>query len=35
MMCDWSGKALTLKSDGKVIAAGDKTLRDQILKLLS
>ncbi len=35
MMCDWSGKALTLKSDGKVIAVGDKTLKEEILALLS
>jgi inositol-phosphate phosphatase / L-galactose 1-phosphate phosphatase / histidinol-phosphatase len=32
---DWSGKALTLKSDGKVIALGDAALLKDALKLLA
>jgi inositol-phosphate phosphatase / L-galactose 1-phosphate phosphatase / histidinol-phosphatase len=35
VMSDWSGKKLTLKSDGKVIAVGDAGLKDKILKLLA
>ncbi len=34
LMCDWSGKALTIKSEGKVIAVGDAALKDQVLKIL-
>lgn len=34
MMCDWEGKALTLKSDGRVIAFGDRTLQYKFLGLL-
>jgi inositol-phosphate phosphatase/L-galactose 1-phosphate phosphatase/histidinol-phosphatase len=35
MMCDWSGKSLTMKSDGKVIAVGDITLKKAVLALLA
>jgi inositol-phosphate phosphatase/L-galactose 1-phosphate phosphatase/histidinol-phosphatase len=35
MMCDWNGNKLTIKSDGKVIALGDASLKDQVLKLLA
>ena len=35
LMCDWQGKPLTIKSDGKVIAVGDASLKDQVLKLLA
>lgn len=35
MMCDWNGKPLTLQSNGKVIALGDATLKDSILKILN
>lgn len=35
MMCDWSGNKLTLKSDGKVIALGDASLKNDVLKLLA
>jgi inositol-phosphate phosphatase/L-galactose 1-phosphate phosphatase/histidinol-phosphatase len=35
VMCDWQGKALNLKSDGKVIAVGDTALKEQVLKLLT
>ncbi len=31
---DWNGKPLTIKSDGKVIAAGDAKIHEQILKIL-
>jgi len=33
-MCDWRGKPLSAASDGRVIAAGDAALVDQILPLL-
>lgn len=33
-MCDWSGRALTLKSDGKTLAIGHKARRDAVLTLL-
>ena len=34
MMCDWSGKPLTLKSNGRVIALGDQTLTQDVLKMI-
>ena len=34
-MCDWRGKPLSAASDGRVIAAGDLALVDQILPLLA
>lgn len=34
-MCDWNGKQLTIKSDGRVIAVGDIKLKDQILKIVN
>jgi histidinol phosphatase-like enzyme (inositol monophosphatase family) len=34
MMCDWNGKPLTLTSDGRVIALGDQTLKQDVLKIL-
>lgn len=34
IMTDWEGKALTLKSDGRVIAAGDVRVHAEILSLL-
>jgi inositol-phosphate phosphatase/L-galactose 1-phosphate phosphatase/histidinol-phosphatase len=34
-MTDWQGKKLTLKSDGRVIAAGDKKLLGKARKLLA
>jgi inositol-phosphate phosphatase/L-galactose 1-phosphate phosphatase/histidinol-phosphatase len=34
LMCDWDGRPLTLKSDGKVIAVGDAALKDQVLRIL-
>ncbi|HPF77677.1 MAG TPA: inositol monophosphatase family protein [Alphaproteobacteria bacterium] len=33
-MGDWNGKALTTKSDGRTIAVGDITLKDQLIDLL-
>ncbi len=33
-ICDWQGNALTLKSDGRVVAMGDAGLWDQIKKLM-
>ncbi len=33
-ICDWDGKPLTLKSDGRVIALGDPALWDEASKLL-
>lgn len=34
LMCDWDGKPLTIKSDGKVIAVGDVNLKKDVLALL-
>jgi inositol-phosphate phosphatase/L-galactose 1-phosphate phosphatase/histidinol-phosphatase len=34
IMTDWSGKKLTIKSDGRVVAAGDASIHKEILKLL-
>ena len=34
-MCDWRGDALGASSDGRVIAAGDPRLIDEILPLLN
>ncbi|MGB4057293.1 MAG: histidinol-phosphatase [Alphaproteobacteria bacterium] len=34
IMTDWNGKPLTIKSDGKVLACGDKNLHAEALKLL-
>jgi fructose-1,6-bisphosphatase/inositol monophosphatase family enzyme len=34
MMCDWNGKPLTLTSDGRVIALGDQTLKQDVLKII-
>ncbi len=34
-MTDWEGKPLTLKSDGRVIAAGDRKLHKEILAMLT
>lgn len=34
-MCDWNGNQLTTKSDGRVLAVGDASLKDQILKKLN
>jgi inositol-phosphate phosphatase/L-galactose 1-phosphate phosphatase/histidinol-phosphatase len=34
-MTDWQGEKLTLESDGRVIAAGDKALHASALKVLS
>ncbi|MGB4107301.1 MAG: histidinol-phosphatase [Alphaproteobacteria bacterium] len=34
VITDWSGKKLTIKSDGKVLAAGDAKIHEEILKLL-
>lgn len=33
-MCDWEGKPLTLASDGKTVALGDKTLLEDVITLL-
>lgn len=32
-ICDWNGHDLTLQSDGRVIAMGDKTLKDSLCSL--
>lgn len=34
LMCDWEGNPLNLKSDGRVIALGDPTLKSSALKAL-
>jgi len=34
LMCDWAGHALTGASDGRVIAAGDAAILDEVLGLL-
>ena len=34
LICDWNGKPLTLKSDGKVFAVGDKNLKEDVIALL-
>lgn len=34
VMCDWDGKPLTMKSDGRVIAVGDAALRADLIRLL-
>lgn len=34
IITDWSGKKLTIKSDGKVVAAGDQKIHAEFLKLL-
>lgn len=34
VMTDWDGKPLTIKSDGKVVAAGDAKIHSEILKIL-
>lgn len=34
LMCDWQGRPLGLDSDGRVVAAGDPRVRDEILALL-
>jgi fructose-1,6-bisphosphatase/inositol monophosphatase family enzyme len=34
-MGDWNGDPLTLKSDGRTLALGDKERRDDFLGLLS
>ena len=33
-MCDWNGAPLTLKSDGRIIALGNKALLDEVKALL-
>ena len=33
-MCDWDGKALDINSDGRTLAVGDISLKDQILDIL-
>lgn len=34
-MCDWNGNPLTIHSDGRVLALGDISLKDQILKIVN
>jgi inositol-phosphate phosphatase / L-galactose 1-phosphate phosphatase / histidinol-phosphatase len=34
VICDYQGKPLTLKSDGRVIALGDPSLKEDVLKIL-
>lgn len=34
LMTDWSGKKLTIKSEGKVVAAGDANVHKEILELI-
>ena len=35
IMTDWDGEPLTIKSDGRVIAAGDKIIHEAALKALN
>jgi fructose-1,6-bisphosphatase/inositol monophosphatase family enzyme len=34
IITDWSGQKLTMKSDGKVVAAGDAKIHAELLRLL-
>ena len=34
-MCDWNGKPLDIHSDGRVLALGDITVKDQLLDILN
>jgi hypothetical protein len=35
MICDWEGNLLTMESDGRVVALGDKSLWPEVKSLLS
>ncbi len=35
VMTDWQGRALTMESDGKVVAAGDKSLHNKALAIIN